>query len=413
VVADMPAECIFCSSTRRETIVRLEPTPLANSLAPTRALALAAPTYPLELVRCADCSLVQLGDIVPREQLFHDYKYATGAVPALVSHFRKLAAEAVSRLSLGRDSKIVEIGSNDGTVLEAFAAFGAKVLGIDPADALARHAQARGLPTLIDRFDAGVAERIIDEFGSADLLVANNVLAHVGKLDSVLRGMRRLMHANSHAVLEVAHLLPMARDGTYEFIYHEHAAYFSLHTLRMVLDRYEMEIFDAAEVPTQGGSLRCWVRVKRSKRGRAISRGMKALLDRESQSGLVDGSLLNDFAAHVLRINGNVSDVVRGLATLGRSLGGYGASARAVTFMVQCDIGSHLAWIVDDNARKIGNFVPGLGIPVVAPSELFETKPDYCVLFAWNFRDEIMKATARFAAEGGRYIVPFPTLTVH
>jgi novobiocin biosynthesis protein NovU/D-mycarose 3-C-methyltransferase len=214
-------------------------------------------------------------------------------------------------------------------------------------------------------------------------------------------------------VVEVAHLLPMALDGIFEFIYHEHLSYFSLATLSAAMSRHDMQIVDVDEVPTQGGSLRCWVRPVSAPDGAEPSRRVTALLDREERAGLTDGKLLTDFGNRVRRVTMRVEDVLNGLAHEGRRIAGYGASARAVTFMAQCDIAEHIAWIVDDNPRKVGWYVPGLGKEIVDRTRLSARDIDYCVLFAWNFEADIVKATRSYAAGGGSYILPFPALAVH
>lgn len=404
--------CVLCAGHALQDVVRLRPTPPANALAPTSAQARAATSFPLRLVRCAGCGLVQLADVVPRDMLFRDYKYATGAVPALVDHFHRLATDLVTRHSLAPGAFVVEIGSNDGTLLRAFAEQGAKVLGVDPALDLAAQAQRDGVPTLPAHFGEDVANAILADHGHPDLVLANNVLAHVADLNGTLRSIRTLLDTSSHAVFEVAHLLAMATDGTYEFVYHEHVSYFSLHTLRTAVIAHDMEITDVEEVPTQGGSLRCWVRRRAAVSRDAVSRRVQAMLDRETACGLTDGTALTDFAERVWRINSGVADVVHGLSALGRRICGYGASARAVTFMAQSGIGDQVSYIVDDNPRKVGWYVPGAAVPVVDSGRLSARESDYCVLFAWNFSSDILRTRAKFRAAGGRFIVPFPALTM-
>ncbi|MEU1762971.1 class I SAM-dependent methyltransferase [Micromonospora sp. NPDC005652] len=405
-------QCLLCASSALEDVVRLTPTPPANALAESRKQALDAVAFPLDLARCAACGLVQLTDALPRDELFRDYKYATGAAPGLVSHFRALADDVLSRVDLPPGSVVVELGSNDGTLLKAFAERGMRVLGVDPAVDIGQQARESGVPTLTEHFNAEVADRIVTEFGGADVVLANNVLAHVEDLNGVLAGVRSLLGPTSSAVVEVAHLLPMALSGAFEFVYHEHMSYFSLATLCRAMMRHDLRIVDVAEVATQGGSLRCWVRRVDASDGANPSSRVAALIDREQRAGLTDGLLLRDFDERVRRVTGQVADVLGGLAGQGRRIAGYGASARAVTFMAQCDIAQQITWIADDNPRKVGWYVPGSGVEVVEPDRLTAGEIDYCVLFAWNFADHIIQATRTFWAGGGSYIVPFPTLNV-
>lgn len=404
--------CLLCATTDLDVILELRPTPPANALADTADEARAASTFPLVLVQCRGCELVQLADRVSRDLLFRDYKYATGAAPGLVLHFGNLARALIDRHDLAPGSAVVEVGSNDGTLLRAFADKRMRVLGVDPAMDLARHATESGVLTYPTHFDENVAEQVLAEFGPADLVLANNVLAHVGDLNSTLRGIRKLLTPSSHGVFEAAHLLPMVSDGMYEFIYHEHVSYFSLHTMRTAVRRHGMDIVDVEEIPTQGGSIRCWVRPSNVINPSDITARVDDLLSKERAAGLTDGSLLSRFAERVARVNATLSDVVAGLRTNGRRVCGYGASARAVTLMAQAGIGDAIDWIADDNPRKIGLYIPGSGTPVTAPGNLSIDSADYCVLFAWNFRSDIIAKTTHFTERGGMLIVPFPELTV-
>ncbi|PWG10458.1 hypothetical protein DF268_27060 [Streptomyces sp. V2] len=401
--------CLLCTSGALEDVLDLRPTPPANALAGTAAEARRAARFPLRLIRCTACTHVQLADLVDRDLLFRDYKYATGAAPGLVRHFAALAGMLTTR---HRPASVVEIGSNDGTLLRQFAASGVRVLGVDPAADLARTAEESGVPTHATHFDESVAEKILAEQGPADLVLANNVLAHVGDLGSVLRGIRRLLAPASHAVVEAAHLLPMAVTGTYEFIYHEHMSYFSLHALQHAAQLADLAVVDVEEIPTQGGSIRCWLRPANAVHASDIAPAVAQLLTRERESGLLDGTLTRSFAARTQRVNTALYDVVEGLRARGKRLSGYGASARAVTLMTQAGIDDAIERIVDDNPRKHGFHIPGSGIPVLPPDALNRESTDYCVLFAWNFRDDITAGLTEYVASGGMFVVPFPHLTV-
>lgn len=404
--------CLLCSSPATEEVVTLRPTPPANALAETVEQARRAATYPLRLVRCAGCGHVQLADRVDRDLLFRDYRYATGAAPGLVQHFTTLAHTLIERHRLPAGATVVEIGSNDGTLLRVFADRGMRVCGIDPAVDLARQATESGVPTYATHFDESVAEKILAERGHADLVLANNVLAHVGDLNAALAGVRKLLAPTSYGVFEAAHLLPMVVDGMYEFIYHEHMSYFSLYAMRTAVNRHGMEIVDVERIPTQGGSIRCWVRPRDAVRPNDIAPSVRRLLAEEDDAGLTDGSLVREFGQRIARVSRGLHDVVAGLRASGRRICGYGASARAVTLMAQADVDDAIDWIVDDNPRKTGLFIPGSGIPVLAPAELRAGTADYCVLFAWNFGSDIMAKTADFARAGGMFIIPFPVMTV-
>jgi SAM-dependent methyltransferase len=399
--------CVLCRAADPAPVVLLEPTPPANHLAATPEQARELPRYPLDLMRCPECGLVQLGDVVDRKELFSDYRYATGAVPALVRHFGQLADDVISRLRLSAGARVTEIGSNDGTLLSFFAKRGMRVLGVDPAVPLAAEAERRGVPTEVALFDDEVADGIVARQGYSDVVLAANVIAHVRDVDAVIRGIARLLGPTGTAVVEVAHVLPMAVDGVFEFIYHEHTAYYSLHVLRDAFARHGLNVVDVQQIDTQGGSLRVWARASGEP-----SDAVTELLAVERDAGVEDGSFLDGFGDRVRRVADRLFDVVAGLHAQGKVIGGYGASARAVTLLGQSRIGPFLEWIVDDNPRKVGLFTPGDGIEVVDRSRLDGQKADYCVVFAWNYAESVRRNASAFLAAGGHLILPFPDLVV-
>ncbi|MEV6932539.1 class I SAM-dependent methyltransferase [Dactylosporangium sp. NPDC051485] len=413
LVGDSAADdraCLLCGSADISVVVSLHPTPPANGLAATAEAAKAQLRYPLDLVHCRGCGLVQLADIVDRSELFSDYRYATGAMPPLVRHFGELAGQVISRSDLPPGSRVTEIGSNDGTLLGFFAESGMMVHGVDPAQTLAAEANERGVPTRVALFDDRVAEQIVAESGRSDVVVANNVLAHVRDINAVIRGIERLLAPGGVAVVEVAHVLPMVTSGAFEFIYHEHVAYYSLHVLRAAFARHGLTLIDVEQIPTQGGSLRCWAR--HSGAAGEPAGTVAEILAWEREADVPCGGFLDGYATRVRRVGERLNDVVCGLVGQGRTICGYGASARAVTLLGQSRIGPFLRWIADDNPRKVGLFTPGDGIEVVDRGHLNEGGVDYCVVFAWNYADEIRRNASTFLAAGGGLITPFPDLVV-
>ncbi|MET8053917.1 class I SAM-dependent methyltransferase [Streptosporangium sp. NPDC005286] len=407
---DTTGRCLVCGTNRLEQVVSLTPTPPANDIAPTAEAARSQHRYPLDLVRCAGCGLVQLVDVVPRSVLFADYRYATGAAPALVDHCRALATRVTDRLELASGAKVLEIGSNDGTQLSFFAERGMRVLGVDPAVELGVHAQEQGIPTLTAHFGVESAEKILSDIGPVDAVLGSNVLAHVNDVNGVLRAIRLLLKPGGCAVIEVAHVLPMVQHGIFEFVYHEHLSYFSLHVLAQAAEANGLTVSDAELIPTQGGSLRCWIR--RDDEARPSTAGFDRILQAEVDAGVPDGSFLDGFADRIDRVCTTLNDVLGGLSRVGRRVCGYGASARAVTLLSQAGVGGEIAWIVDDNPRKVGKYTPGDGIPIVSSERLAANAADYCVLFAWNFEASIRARSAAFSAAGGAFVVPFPELSI-
>jgi len=403
--------CLLCHGAALEPVVSLTPTPPANDVAGTAEEARGLTTYPLDLVRCAGCGHVQLVDVIAREELFADYRYATGAAPALVAHCEELAAETIERLGLPPGASVLEIGSNDGTQLRAFASRGMRVLGVDPAVQLGRDATAGGIPTITAHFGPEAAEKIAADHGRFDLVVASNVVAHVSDVNGVLSGIRELLAPDGVAVIEVAHVLPMAQGGVFELIYHEHLSYFSLHAFEFAARANGLGVFRVDRTAAQAGSLRCWIG-RAEQAARRPAEGVEDVRRLEAEAGVPDGSFLADFASRIDRVCTTLRDVVHGLAANGKRLAGYGASARAVTLLAQAGVGGDIRWIADDNPRKVGLFTPGDGIAIVDPRALTAGDIDYCVLFAWNFEKDIRSRNTRFIDGGGAFVVPFPELVI-
>lgn len=407
---DAPDRCLVCTSTELVPVVSLRPTPPANDVTGSPEDSHAQERFPLDLVRCGDCGLVQLRDVVPRNRLFADYRYATGASPGLVAHCRELADTVTTRLGLGAGDSVLEVGSNDGTQLGFFAQRGMWVLGVDPATELARAADESGVPTVAAPFGKDSVDEVLSRIGPVDLVLGSNVVAHVSDVTGVLYAMRQLLKPGGRAVVEVAHVLPMMRHGMFEFIYHEHLSYFSLHVVERAAEASGLRLVDADLIPTQGGSLRCWLARDDdpAPRGPAVAEILRA----EVEAGERDGSLVAGFADRVDGVSASLHDVLGGLAATGKRVCGYGASARAVTLLAQAGVAANIAFIVDDNPRKVGSFTPADGIPIVPVSHLRPEDVDYCVLFAWNFGDTIRARNTAFTAGGGAFVVPFPDLTV-
>ncbi|MFI5960264.1 methyltransferase domain-containing protein [Cryptosporangium sp. NPDC051539] len=407
---DAPDRCLVCTSTELEPVVSLTPTPPANDVTSSPEASRAQERYPLDLVRCAGCGLVQLRDVVPRDRLFADYRYATGAAPGLVAHCRELADTVIGRLGLGAGDSVLEVGSNDGTQLGFFAQRGLWVLGVDPAVELARAADRSGVPTVGAPFGKDSVDEVLSRIGPVDVVLGSNVVAHVSDVGGVLHGMRQLLKPAGRAVIEVAHVLPMMRHGMFEFVYHEHLSYFSLHVVARAAEASGLRLVDADLIPTQGGSLRCWL--ARDDDPAEVSPGVARILHAEVEAGERDGTLVSGFSDRVKGVSASLHDVLGGLTATGRRICGFGASARAVTLLAQAEVAGDIDFIVDDNPRKVGCFTPADGIPIVPVSRLRPEDVDYCVLFAWNFGDTIRARHRAFTAGGGAFVLPFPDLTV-
>ncbi|MDP6952916.1 MAG: class I SAM-dependent methyltransferase [Alphaproteobacteria bacterium] len=403
--------CRLCDGRDIVTVLSLTPTPPANAFVSAGQLDRAQPVYPLDLWFCRHCSHLQLLDVVDPCELFEDYVYVSGTSKVFVEHFSRYADEVIEGFGLRGGDLVVEIGSNDGTLLGAFKARGMDVLGVDPAKALARQASADGIRTLPEFFTLATAERIKGERGPARCVAANNVMAHIDDLGSVLDGVECLLAPDGVFVFEVSYLLDVYEKTLFDTIYHEHLDYHSVKPLVGFFARHGLELVDAVRVPTHGGSLRG---IAQKAGGRnSVRPGVRALIESEERIGLDQERLFQDFARRIDGLRQDLVSLVRRLKAEDQTIAGYGAPAKATTLLYHFGLGrDELDFIVDDSPLKQGLFTPGLHIPVLPSSALKTHKPDYLIILAWNFSEPIMANNAEFKETGGRFIVPVPELTI-
>jgi len=402
-VSASPA-CLACGSKERELVLDLGATPLANAnVAPERARA-AEPRYPLQLLFCHACGLVQLSELVPPEVLFSDYVYLTGASSTMVAHFTAFAQEAVRRFELGPRDLVVELASNDGTLLAAFREQGVRVLGIEPAANLCRLAEARGVECEPRFFSEATARALRAERGPAALVCANNVLAHVPDLPGVLRGCRHLVEPAGVVSIEVPWLLHLVERLEYDTVYHEHVSYFSAGALAGAFARAGLAILDVAELPVHGGSLRVLARPG-SEHGPALA----PFLARERELGLERAETYHAFARRVAANRTALRALLERLRGDGKRIAAYGAPAKGNTLLNYCGIGPELVeYTVDRNPLKVGKLTPGAHLPIRPVPVLAEDRPDYALILPWNLAPEIVQQEAAYRARGGRFLVPIP-----
>jgi SAM-dependent methyltransferase len=402
-VSASPA-CLNCASEERELVLDLGSTPLANANLPPERLGRPEPSFPLQLLFCRACGLVQLSEIVPPETLFRDYVYMSGASSTMVAHFRAFAAEAVRRFGLGREDLVVEVASNDGTLLAAFRAHGVRVLGVEPAANLGRVAAEKGVESVARFFSEAEARALRAERGPAALVAGNNVLAHVPDLPGVLAGCRLLTEPEGVVSIEVPWLLHLVERLEYDTIYHEHLAYFSAGALADAFARAHLAIFDLAELPVHGGSLRVLARA-----GRGHGPALAPFLARERALGLERVETYHAFARRVAENRGALRALLLRLRADGKRVAAYGAPAKGNTLLNYCGIGTELVeYTVDRNPMKVGNHTPGAHLPIRPAAFLAEDRPDYALILPWNIAPEIVQQEAAYRARGGRFLVPIP-----
>ncbi len=393
-------------------VLVLKPTPPANAFVAADQLDQAQPTFPLDVYFCEGCHHVQLLDVVDPKVLFENYVYVSGTSPVFVKHFDDYAAFVIDRYAPPPGALVFDIGSNDGTLLKAFKNKGYNVLGVDPARDIAAQATADGIETISGFFSPTMAGDIKTSHGAASVITANNVFAHIDDLGGVLDGVRTLLDDDGVFVFEVSYLVDVFEHTLFDTIYHEHLAYHTVGPLVSFMAAHDMELIDATRVPTHGGSLRAVARPKPGSRAVDVSVG--ELIELERTMGLDTASTYVDFGARIDALGAELSSLLRKAKADGRTIAAFGAPAKATTLMYHFGIGPDLIdFIVDDSPLKQGLYSPGMHIPVVPSSAIYDRKPDDIVILAWNFAAPIMESHKKFSEAGGRFIVPLPRLDIY
>ena len=404
--------CRSCGRPLDLTFVDLGLSPLSNSYLDAEALAGPERFYPLHARVCRGCWLVQLPQAVAPEEIFSDYAYFSSYSDTWVEHARRYAAEMTERLGLGPGSRVVEIASNDGYLLQFFAARGIPVLGIEPAANVAKVAVEKGIPTWNRFFGPEAAAELAAPGKQADLLLGNNVLAHVPALREFVQGLRTALAPRGVITMEFPHLLRLIDENQFDTIYHEHFSYFSLIAVEAVFAREGLAIHDVEELPTHGGSLRIFAS-HAAPAPRAVSARVKELREREAAAGLASEAPYRGFAEKVAETKRRLLGFLIEAKRKGLSIAGYGAPAKGNTLLNYCGIRiDFLDYTVDRSPHKQGMYLPGTRIPIHAPERLRETRPDYVLILPWNIRDEIMGQMAHVREWGGRFVVAIPEVRV-
>ncbi|MFQ5851462.1 MAG: methyltransferase domain-containing protein [Candidatus Binatia bacterium] len=404
--------CRFCGAELSETFADLGVAPLSNSYVPAERLQEMEPFYPLHVYVCSNCFLVQLTEFESPQNIFGDYAYFSSFSETWLKHAEAYASLMTDRLRLAETSLVVEIGSNDGYLLECFKNYGIDVLGVEPAANVAKTAIEKGIPTEILFFCEKTALELNEKGKLANLIVANNVLAHVPDLIDFVCGLKILLKTSGVITVEFPHLLRLIAENQFDTIYHEHFSYFSLLIVEKVFAGQGIRIFDVEEVSTHGGSLRLFA-CHASDEGKPKSPRVEELRQKEVSAGLLDIETYRSFAQRVVKTKCDVLEFFVHVKRLGKTVVGYGAPAKANTLLNYCGIGTDfIEFTVDRSPYKQGLYLPGTHIAIRHPDEVAKIKPDYLFILPWNLKDEIIEQMSVVRSWGGKFVIPIPSVEV-
>ena len=409
----MDRKCLFCSAELTTTFVDLGVQPPCNAVVTAAKADQMEPFFPLHAYVCGTCFLVQVGKYVSPEGIFSEYSYFSSFSDSWLEHARNYVEMAASRFRLSASSQVIEVGSNDGYLLQYFVAKAIPVLGIDPAANVAKAAVERGIPTLVRFFGTETAREVVAQGRRADLICGANVLAQVPDPNDFVAGLKLLLQPGGVVTIEFPHLLRLIEERQFDTIYHEHFSYFSLRTVERIFARHGLTLFDVEELPSHGGSLRIFARHAENA-AIPVEARVAALRAREEAEGLARLDRYTSFTEEVKALKRDLLSFLIEVKRAGKSIAGYGAPGKGNTLLNYCGIRTDfLDYTVDRNPYKQGTWLPGSRIPVFPPDRIFRTKPDYVLILPWNLRKEITAQMAGIREWGGKFVVPIPAVKVY
>jgi SAM-dependent methyltransferase len=402
--------CRLCGAPLRVSFADLGVSPIANDYVEDPAAA--EQFYPLHAFVCDSCLMVQLGTIVDAEHIFRDdYAYFSSYSDTWVEHARRYVEMMRERFGYDAESKVVEVASNDGYLLQFFVQHGVPVLGVDPTAGTAAAAEERGVPTRVEFFGSELAAQLVEEGHAADLVIGNNVLAHVPPVHDFVEGLRVILKPGGVVTMEFPHLLRLIEKREFDTIYHEHYSYWSLLVVERLFAEHGLELFDVEELRSHGGSLRIFARHAGS--DGAVEPSVAELKERERAAGLDRLETYTAFGEAMREVKQNLLEFLIGAKREGKTVAAYGAAAKGTTLLNYCGVRPDFVdFVLDRNPHKQGTLLPGVRIPIHAPEHAEETKPDYLLILVWNLADEIVEQMGHIREWGGRFVVPIPELRV-
>lgn len=406
------AKCRFCDTPLRYSFIDLGMQPLCESYVSIEQLNQMEPFFPLHAFVCEKCFLVQLEEYVSPKDIFSEYAYFSSYSDSWLDHSKRYVNMIVTKLDLSSRSLVIEIGSNDGYLLQYFVEKGVPVLGVEPAGNVAEVALKKGIPTLIKFFGKNMAKQMKDEGMLADLIIGNNVLAQVPDLNGFIEGMKVILKPEGIVTLEFPHLMKLMEGNQFDTIYHEHFSYFSFITIVRIFARHGLKIFDVEEIPTHGGSLRIYV-CHEGDSTKTNTPAVDVLINYEKGGGFDKLETYSSFKKEVFRTKNNLLKFLIEAKEANKNIVGYGAPGKGNTLLNFCGIRTDiLDYTVDRNPYKQDKFLPGTHIPIFHPDKIFDTKPDYVLILPWNIKDEIIEQLSEISTWGGKFIIPIPELEI-
>lgn len=405
--------CRSCGTPLKYTFVDLGMSPLCEDFLKKDELKNMEPFYPLHVYVCETCFLVQVEEFVSPEVIYRDYKYFSSYSNSWLQHAENYTDKIVERFHINSNHLVCELASNDGYLLQYFSARQIPVLGVEPAGTVAQSAVDRGIRTEMKFFGNATVGYLMDKYGHADLLIGNNVLAHVPDINDFVSAMKRFLSSHGLITMEFPHLLKLVEGNQFDTIYHEHFSYLSFTTVRLIFERHGLAIFDVDEIPTHGGSLRIYARHQEDDY-QTVDDNVRELLIREANAGMQSIHYYKRFASRVHRLKGEILKFLISAKEEGKTVAGYGAPGKGNTLLNYCGIRTDLIdYTVDRNPHKHGTFLPGSLIPVHHPDKIKETQPDYVFILPWNLRNEIMDQLHFISDWGGQFVVPIPEVKIY